>query len=422
VEDHESEISVTNLSRHYPTTTAEVLGLIHIGNSRRTQAQTDSNPVSSRSHAICQIVVESCDDLPDVAARHPIGKLSLIDLAGSERATTNTGIRLKESTKINCSLLALSNCINALCTQASFIPFRLSKLTRLLKDSLGGNCRTVCLSCISPSYLSYEDTYSTLQYANKTKNIRTNVTRNTLDVTARIAEYPRIIAELRAQVQLLQKGGATGASEFEAAIEEPFSHQKTAIQSLVARAATELAAADLPGQVLALKRAAGSDLRRRLGQKVAVFAAECNKRRPPAANISIDDAQRLRTLELENLALRGQLDFQERQLALHQSVVRQLMSPRIVESRIPLTEDPPLRTFVLSPVRNQPPPVLLPTQLPRLITDEQPQQKSRMKVLLEQLVQRVSEITAQMTSAQAASLLHTSPAALPAPASSGESL
>ena len=112
-------------------------------------------------------------------------KLSLIDLAGSERAssTGNVGLRMKEGASINKSLLALSNCINALyenCknNQKKFVPYRDSKLTRLLKDSLGGNCRTVMIAHVSPSGLHYEDSLSTLKYANRTKDLKTKIAKN----------------------------------------------------------------------------------------------------------------------------------------------------------------------------------------------------------------------------------------------------
>ena len=113
----------------------------------------------------------------------------MIDLAGSERAsrTNNRGIRMIEGANINRSLLALGNCINALHenstkSQTNYIPYRDSKLTRLLKDSLGGNCRTVMIANIGPSNLNFEDTHNTLKYANRAKNIKTNVQRNTLSV------------------------------------------------------------------------------------------------------------------------------------------------------------------------------------------------------------------------------------------------
>jgi kinesin family protein 18/19 len=109
-----------------------------------------------------------------------IGKLSLIDLAGSERAakTGNRGLRMIEGANINRSLLALGNCINMLHEnhskgQSNYIPY--SKLTRLLKDSLGGNCRTVMIANIAPSSSNYEDTHNTLKYANRAKNIKTSV-------------------------------------------------------------------------------------------------------------------------------------------------------------------------------------------------------------------------------------------------------
>ena len=104
------------------------------------------------------------------------GKLSLIDLAGSERAskTKNKGIRLKEGGLINKSLLALGTCINTLYLNQSkktckHVQYRDSKLTRLLKDSLGGNCRSVMITNISPSGSNYDDTMNTLHYANRTK-------------------------------------------------------------------------------------------------------------------------------------------------------------------------------------------------------------------------------------------------------------
>jgi hypothetical protein len=335
VEDSEHGMSVTGLRSWYPESTDEVLELIQIGNNRRTQAQTESNPVSSRSHAVCQIVVENCEDLPGLSSETQIGKLSLIDLAGSERATTNRGLRLAESAKINCSLLALSNCINALCTQSRFIPYRQSKLTRLLKDSLGGNCRTVCLSCISPSYLSYDDTYSTLQYANKTKNIRTNLTRNTLNVKARISQYPQMIADLRAQVQQLQAQGGKAVESFRRAIEGPFQTQKSSITALAARELQDIPPNDVKQQILGLQRIVNSDLKRRFAQRIAAFSAECIKKRPPVVMGSprmIDEEQRMKILELENCALRAQIQVNERQLTIAQRVVDSLVQKELVSA------------------------------------------------------------------------------------------
>lgn len=122
----------------------------------RTTESTNANQTSSRSHAIFQIMLTSKDKLQNTENEVLCGKLSLIDLAGSERGTVteNRGIRLREGAKINTSLLALANCINALGDKNKkgiFVPFRDSKLTRMLKDSLGGNCKTVMIATISPA-------------------------------------------------------------------------------------------------------------------------------------------------------------------------------------------------------------------------------------------------------------------------------
>lgn len=119
----------------------DVMKLLQEGNQRRTTEPTAMNVTSSRSHAVFQVRVERRDLRSEAVT---LGKLSLIDLAGSERAsqTHNSGMRLLEGANINRSLLALGNCINALASGSVFVPFRDSKLTRLLKDSLGGNCRT----------------------------------------------------------------------------------------------------------------------------------------------------------------------------------------------------------------------------------------------------------------------------------------
>lgn len=120
----------------------------------------------------------------DLANQKITGKLSLIDLAGSERQSLNlvAKTRQKEGSMINKSLLALSNCINALYDKSqgkptSHIPYRDSKLTRLLKDSLGGNSYTVMIACVSPSESHYEESMNTLKYASRAKNLKTTQIR-----------------------------------------------------------------------------------------------------------------------------------------------------------------------------------------------------------------------------------------------------
>jgi kinesin family protein 18/19 len=167
----------------------EILSLLLQGNQRRTVEATGANSTSSRSHAVMQITTEFTERHSGVQGELHVGKLSLIDLAGSERAsrTQNRGMRMIEGANINKSLLALGNCINALHEnhtkeKQNYVPYRDSKLTRLLKDSLGGNCQTVMIACIGPSIRHFEDTHNTLKYANRAKNIKTSVHQNVMSV------------------------------------------------------------------------------------------------------------------------------------------------------------------------------------------------------------------------------------------------
>lgn len=210
---------VAGITEFEAKSASEIMQLLHQGNNKRSQAATAANDVSSRSHAVLQVIVESRDKAPGVVANIKVGKLSLVDLAGSERAanTKNVGARLVEGANINRSLLALGNCINALGekgNKGNFVPYRDSKLTRLLKDSLGGNCRTVMIANISSAESAFEETLNTLKYANRAKNIKTQVTRNVLNVNYHISEYVQLINNLRGEIKALKGqigvGGPSG--------------------------------------------------------------------------------------------------------------------------------------------------------------------------------------------------------------------
>ena len=210
-EDPQRGMVVAGLTEILASSPSVVFSYIRNGNKRRVCEPTQANRTSSRSHAILQIGVEYRDRAGGTESEICIGKLSLIDLAGSERAanTHNRGKRLIEGANINKSLLSLGNCINALCELNEkggqiHVPYRDSKLTRLLKDSLGGNCRTVMITCISPSNPAYEDTYNTLIYANRAKNIKTKVEKNSLNVQFHISRYTSIIKQLKQEVMDLR--------------------------------------------------------------------------------------------------------------------------------------------------------------------------------------------------------------------------
>jgi kinesin family protein 18/19 len=209
-EDANQAVSVAGLSSHHPQNVQEVMDMIMRGNECRTMSPTEANATSSRSHAVLQINVAQKDRNADVNEPLTMATLSIIDLAGSERAsaTKNRGERLQEGANINKSLLALGSCINALCDprKRNHIPYRNSKLTRLLKFSLGGNCKTVMIVCVSPSSQHFDETQNTLRYANRAKNIQTKVTRNVYNVNrhvkdflVKIDEQMALINELKAQ-------------------------------------------------------------------------------------------------------------------------------------------------------------------------------------------------------------------------------
>eukprot|EP00271_Cylindrocystis_brebissonii_P007421 TRINITY_DN20949_c0_g1_i1.p1 TRINITY_DN20949_c0_g1~~TRINITY_DN20949_c0_g1_i1.p1 ORF type:complete len:764 (-),score=127.23 TRINITY_DN20949_c0_g1_i1:1400-3691(-) len=173
--DGNMETSVTGLSHASPQSAEEVMELLQAGNRKRKTEATRSNQTSSRSHAILQISVKYDDGDESEGRRfRRAGKLSLIDLAGSERATASEGrsARSREGAAINKSLFAVSSCIRALVKGQAYVPYRDSKLTQLLKDSLGGKCQTAMIANISPSHCVLAETGNTLHWADRVKEIR----------------------------------------------------------------------------------------------------------------------------------------------------------------------------------------------------------------------------------------------------------
>ncbi|GMR61799.1 hypothetical protein PMAYCL1PPCAC_31994, partial [Pristionchus mayeri] len=194
MEDDKGNVRVPGLSSVRAPNMNRIMQILQEGNLRRTQEATEANKTSSRSHALLQV------NLMKNNRQH--GKLFLIDLAGSERAsnTNNTGQRLKEGAAINRSLLALGNVINSLSSgkKTGFVNYRDSKLTRLLKDSLGGNARTCMIAHVTAASGHYEETYNTLVYASRAKNITTRPTQNR--PSSADAGYTEALREMRKEV------------------------------------------------------------------------------------------------------------------------------------------------------------------------------------------------------------------------------
>ena len=187
----------------------EAFKLINSGNKRRTEKQTERNKYSSRSHAVLQIYLEiqeqtnMTNNYQNFNTDISFGKLYLVDLAGSEK-TTSTGNNksLVETGSINKSLLALSKCINLIVTQnKKFIPFRESKLTRILQEPLSGNGRIVLIATLSPAILNFDETLFTLQFANRAKCMKIHMKKNVLENDKEIIEkYEDYIKNLREEI------------------------------------------------------------------------------------------------------------------------------------------------------------------------------------------------------------------------------
>ncbi|XP_067858925.1 kinesin-like protein KIF19 isoform X2 [Heptranchias perlo] len=209
-EDSKGEIQIAGITEFSTSNAMEIVQLLTKGNRQRTQEPTAANKTSSRSHAVLQVTVKQKSRLKNITEEIRVGRLFMIDLAGSERAsqTQNTGKRMKEGAHINRSLLALGNCINALsekgANRSQYVNYRDSKLTRLLKDSLGGNSRTVMIAHISPASASFEESRNTLMYADRAKNIKTRVKRNLLNISYHITQYTNIITDLRKEIERLK--------------------------------------------------------------------------------------------------------------------------------------------------------------------------------------------------------------------------
>uniref|UniRef100_A0A8C4VZV8 Kinesin family member 13B n=1 Tax=Gopherus evgoodei TaxID=1825980 RepID=A0A8C4VZV8_9SAUR len=198
---------VDGLSKLAVASYKDIESLMSEGNKSRTVAATNMNEESSRSHAVFKIILtHTLYDVQSGTSGEKVGKLSLVDLAGSERATKTgaAGDRLKEGSNINKSLTTLGLVISALADQAAgknknkFVPYRDSVLTWLLKDSLGGNSKTAMVATVSPAADNYDETLSTLRYADRAKNIVNHAVVNE-DPNA------RIIRELREEVEKLRE-------------------------------------------------------------------------------------------------------------------------------------------------------------------------------------------------------------------------
>uniref|UniRef100_A0A3Q1GNI3 Kinesin family member 21A n=1 Tax=Acanthochromis polyacanthus TaxID=80966 RepID=A0A3Q1GNI3_9TELE len=227
-EDAAGGIYTVGVTTRTVTSAAEMIQCLKLGALSRTTASTQMNVQSSRSHAIftihlCQVRVCSPDNNDNVTDNRLANdseidefetltaKFHFVDLAGSERLkrTGATGDRAKEGISINCGLLALGNVISALgdrSKRSTHVPYRDSKLTRLLQDSLGGNSQTVMIACISPSDRDFMETLNTLKYANRARNIKNKVMVNQDRASQQISALRTEIARLQMELMEYKTG------------------------------------------------------------------------------------------------------------------------------------------------------------------------------------------------------------------------
>jgi kinesin family protein 3/17 len=207
-ENKDHGVYVHGLSLHAVTNIQDIERLMETGTKHRFTRETQMNETSSRSHSLFVVQVEQSEE---TEGRQIIraGKLNLVDLAGSERQkkTGTTGESFKEAVQINLSLNALGNVISALVDgTATHVPYRDSKLTRLLQDSLGGNTRTLMIAVVSPADYNYEESLSTLRYASRAKFIQNKPTVNEDPKDALLRSYAEEINRLK-QLLAQREGG-----------------------------------------------------------------------------------------------------------------------------------------------------------------------------------------------------------------------
>lgn len=237
-EDKKKGVYVEGLSEWVVRSPQEIYGLMQRGGEMRATGSTRMNHLSSRSHAVFIIIAEQSETTyvdesgkeltaeqfhhlvksrahgdegmkaleTNVRQSFKVGKLNLVDLAGSERVRLSgaTGLRLKEASKINQSLSALGNVIAALTDPSGrqHIPYRDSKLTRILEDSLGGNCKTTMMAMVSPALEAFVESLSTLKFANRAKNIKNEAKINEdLDHKSMLRRYERELKRLRSELE-----------------------------------------------------------------------------------------------------------------------------------------------------------------------------------------------------------------------------
>ncbi|KAG5363326.1 Kinesin-like protein bimC [Yarrowia sp. B02] len=223
---------VQGLEEAYVRSCTEAMDVLQEGFTRRQVAATKCNDMSSRSHSVLTITLSQKEYTADGQEYLRTGKLNLVDLAGSENVGRSgaENMRAREAGSINQSLLTLGRVINSLVDGTPHIPYRESKLTRLLQESLGGRTKTVIIATVSPARVSIDETISTLEYSHRAKNIKNSpVVNETTSKQVFIKDYVDEIARLRADLESTRKGQGVFLSQesYQLLLDENESHKVT---------------------------------------------------------------------------------------------------------------------------------------------------------------------------------------------------
>ena len=209
VREKDKVFYLENVTVFQTENSAMTLEIMKKGRVNRATGATKMNPGSSRSHSIFSIIIESSSTDEAGQTHYKVGKLNLVDLAGSERQskTESTGERFVEATKINLSLTCLGTVINKLVSgKEQHIPYRNSKLTMLLQDSLGGNTKTVMIANVGPADYNYDETLNTLWYASHAKKIKNKPRINEDPKDALLRQYQEEIEIMKKKLMKMGKG------------------------------------------------------------------------------------------------------------------------------------------------------------------------------------------------------------------------
>merc|ERR1719198_1431155 len=308
-----------------------------MGSKNRKVGATKMNAGSSRSHSILTVIIETEEKDPGGDAsksKFRVGKLNLVDLAGSERQkkTQATGDRLKEGTKINLSLNALGNVISALVdSKKGHVPYRDSKLTRLLQDSLGGNTKTIMCANCGPADDNYDETVGTLRYANRAKNIKNKPKINEDPKDAMLREFQDEILKLKAQLEAQNRAAAGGAKVLHGNMMDAESSEESSESEEEKSAEEELAE---PEPIEVIKKIPGVD-EKDIAHSAAMHEAERKILERKASIEKKKLEKEKRKQEKKQAKLKAQLEAQEKKRELALKAKRETQERlRMLESKM----------------------------------------------------------------------------------------